>query len=519
MAVTPGLAHGTVVMTTYNAGRSITAVLGEIEEAAEVLARSGITLDILIIDDDSPDGTAAIARKQATRLGLALDVVPAPASAGHRKSSALIAGLRQVSERPDTTFVVSLDASGHHDARQVTDLVRAFIARRSGLTIGSRWVRGGSSPGVHPLRATASRAATMAVRTVTGLRRVRDATTSFWVIRPDVIRTVLADELAVEGFGFYSTFVTLTQAYGYSIDEVPISFRPRYSGVDSLALTDVGHFAARLPTVRRRTRDVRASMRADQPTWAGRSGKLLHQDAVVGSNFGADVELERLADAEHFFGWVADEIAPHLGRRVLEVGAGIGTVSLALHERLPMAEITALEPDLRLHIDLTARTKAHPRIRAVNGTSGDIWASDPRPSYDSVVYVNVLEHILDDLHELQVARDLVTPGGTLAVFVPALPGLYGSLDYKSGHHRRYRLAELSSAVESAGFSVTLIKHLDTLGVLPYFLMYRLLDVGALGSVSSIGYDRVVVPLSRAVQRLVPNPPFGKNLLVIARRPR
>ena len=93
------------------------------------------------------------------------------------------------------------------------------------------------------------------------------------------------------------------------------------------------------------------------------------------------------------------------------------------------------------------------------------------------------------------------------------------MDYKSGHHRRYqRDASAAASITEAGFELVDLRYLDVLGVAPYFAMYKLLDVKTLGSVSSNGYDRVIVPISRAVQRLVPDPPFGKNLLAIARRP-
>jgi SAM-dependent methyltransferase len=507
--------RGTVVMATYNSAGSIEAVLAEIEEAASILARTGFDLDILLVDNDSPDGTVGIARQRADQLGLVIDVISV---ATRHRSEALVAGLRHVLERRDARLIVTLDADGHHDARQITDLVRAFVARRSGLTIGSRWVSGGSSPGARPLRALGSRVAGAVVRRAGGMRAVRDATTSFWVLDPEVARTVLDDPAITPGFTFYSTFVALAQAYGFSIDEVPISFRPRYSGVDSVSLDDLGEFARSLRVIRRRTQQIRAEMRADQATWASRSNRMLDQQAAAGSSFGADVELERLAEADHFFGWIADELVPHLGHRILEVGAGIGTVSLKLLERLPGAQITALEPDPKLHDELVARTKRHPEVQTLNVTSTDLVHSDMAPSFDSVVYVNVLEHILDDVGELATARDLLVPGGTLAVFVPALPRLYGSMDFKSGHHRRYVRESLRGVVTEAGFELIDIRYLDVLGVAPYFAMYRLLDVKSLGSVSSGGYDKIVVPLSRAVQRLVPDPPFGKNLLAIARRP-
>ena len=164
---------------------------------------------------------------------------------------------------------------------------------------------------------------------------MHDATTSFWVLDPEVARTLLADPLLSSGFAFHSTVVALTQAYGFSIDEVPISFRPRYSGIDGVTLGDVADFARNLGPLRRRTQQIRAEMRHDQATWATRSSRMLDQDAEAGSSFGANVELERLAEADHFFGWIADEIVPHLGRRVLEVGAGIGTVTQQIEQRRP----------------------------------------------------------------------------------------------------------------------------------------------------------------------------------------
>ena len=173
-----------------------------------------------------------------------------------------------------------------------------------------------------------------------------------------------------------------------------------------------------------------------RPGRAGRVGCSTSRHAA-GSSFGADVELERLAEADHFFGWIADELVPHLGHRILEVGAGIGTVSLQLVERKPGVQITALEPDPKLHDELVRRTKRHPEVQTLNVTSTDLLQSDMHPTFDSVVYVNVLEHILDDDGELRTAHELLVAGGTLAIFVPALPRLYGSLDYKSGHHRRY----------------------------------------------------------------------------------
>jgi hypothetical protein len=131
--------------------------------------------------------------------------------------------------------------------------------------------------------------------------------------------------------------------------------------------------------------------------------------------------------------------------------------------------------------------------------------------------VSVLEHILDDVAELQTAAQLVRPGGTVAVFVPAMPSLYGSLDFKSGHYRRYDRDLLESTIRAAGLELEHIAYMDALGIIPYFAMYRLLDVQRLDSGSSALYDRVIVPVSRRLERLLGAPVRGKNLVAVARR--
>ena len=151
-------------------------------------------------------------------------------------------------------------------------------------------------------------------------------------------------------------------------------------------------------------------------------------------------------------------------------------------------------------------------------TSQELLAAEGPASFDSLVYVSVLEHIDDDVAELRTAAELVRPGGTIGLFVPALAALYGSLDYKSGHYRRYDRRLLTEAITEAGLEVERMRYLDIAGALPYFVMYRLLDVPTLDAGSSAIYDKVIVPLSRAAQRIVPRPPFGKNLVAIARRP-
>ena len=135
------------------------------------------------------------------------------------------------------------------------------------------------------------------IRRVTGLRGVRDATTSFRVIRPEVVRLFKPEHLSTDGYGFFSSFAVLTQANGFTIDEVPITFRPRYSGVSKLTMRQVVESFANLFTLRRQAKQTRQSNLEDQTTWAPRSARFQHQAASDHIADGAMAELCALAGA------------------------------------------------------------------------------------------------------------------------------------------------------------------------------------------------------------------------------
>jgi hypothetical protein len=143
----------------------------------------------------------------------------------------------------------------------------------------------------------------------------------------------------------------------------------------------------------------------------------------------------------------------------------------------------------------------------------DIAAHDPP---DSLVYVNVLEHIEDDAKELRIVHQTLVPSGRLILFVPALPFLFSQFDRFIGHYRRYRRSELKAKCEEAGFRVVMIRWFDLVGVIPWFVKFRLFGSTSVEPGAVRLYDRLVVPLIRPVENFV-HPPVGKNLLLIAEK--
>jgi SAM-dependent methyltransferase len=225
-------------------------------------------------------------------------------------------------------------------------------------------------------------------------------------------------------------------------------------------------------------------------------------------------ELEATAGARNYTRWVMGEILPHVSGRVAEVGAGIGTVSRALLDT-PIERLFAIEPAPALFGQLSTRFAHDPRVELCHGTLAGLLGRLDKP-LDTIVYVNVLEHIADDESEMRSAAAALKPGGHVCLFVPAGPGLYSGLDASMGHHRRYTVDSLTRTVAQSGLDVVEVRRFDALGMLTWLVAFKWLGLTMQpGSVRT--YDRVVVPLSRLIDVLVRRA-FGKSLVLIARKP-
>lgn len=221
-------------------------------------------------------------------------------------------------------------------------------------------------------------------------------------------------------------------------------------------------------------------------------------------------ELEALSIAVNYHRWIVDEIEPYLGKAVAEVGAGVGSVSQLILEK-DVTRLLAFEPSSNLYPLLAQNLAAEKRARTIN----DFFSPKYEPGLDSVLYINVLEHIEDDRAELGRALAALKPGGHLVIFVPALSWLYSDFDKQIGHCRRYTKSGLRRVVEEAGFGVTRARYFDVAGIIPWYVNFVLLR-NSIGSRSVSLYDRLVVPVMRVAEGLIA-PPLGKNVLLVARK--
>lgn len=223
-------------------------------------------------------------------------------------------------------------------------------------------------------------------------------------------------------------------------------------------------------------------------------------------------ELDALAEARNYYRMLIERFAPHLGRRVIEVGAGIGTFAAALLDNVAVDELTLIEPAQNNYPLLRDRFAGDSRVRTL---AGYLEAYAPTLSGDALVAVNVLEHVEDDVAFLQAARRVLAPeNGRLLLFVPAVPRLYGTLDAAFDHHRRYTRRMLRERLVSAGFAPLVLRYMNMPGVLGWFIAGRILRRTTLTPRAVRLYDRFVLPLTIMIER-VWEPPLGQSLLAIA----
>jgi 2-polyprenyl-3-methyl-5-hydroxy-6-metoxy-1,4-benzoquinol methylase len=487
----------TVILSGFDVAAAMPSVIRDLAVAAYALRSRGIALNVLMLDPNGEE-VGADAEQAAARLALDFERIPVTGGAG----AAWITGFQRVAEEGRADLVVTLDANGRHDPTEIPRLVDALIERDLHVVIGSRWTRGSGTPGLSMPRWVLGRLANLAFRMLTGVHGIMDATTSFRVVQTDVVRSFDFSGMPVNSHSVQTAFVALAVANGYRVAEAPIIYQPALAGGGGLGLHDVADFLGHLRSLRSSVEHLRARRLAP----GGRT--------FIDEHFGAADDLERLGTANRFFSWVLDEFDSHLLGHVLEVGAGFGTITRKLHDRYPDVRIAAVEPADNMVAELEAFAALSDRVETHHGTLSDLTGSD---LFDAVLYLNVLEHIEDDHAELLLAAQRLRRGGALLVFGPAHEWLYSELDYKAGHYRRYTTAHLRRIVEASGLEVQSVRYFDVLGVPPYWLVYRLLGHTDITGGSLWGYDRVVVPLSRLIQQLVPDPPMGKNVIMVARK--
>ena len=216
-----------VVVPTYNEADNLPIL------AERVLGLPLPNLRMVVADDNSPDGTGAVADGIAAQAGDRMVVLHREAKEGIGRAH--IAGMRESIAR-GADFVVQMDADLSHQPEVIPEMLGTMLSTDAGLVIGSRYVIGGSLSdqwGLH--RRLLSRGGSVYVNTIMRLG-IRDTTGGFKLWRRDVLDGIDLDRVRSDGFSFQIEMNHRCKQLGYRIVEIPIHFEERYSGSSKISL-------------------------------------------------------------------------------------------------------------------------------------------------------------------------------------------------------------------------------------------------------------------------------------------
>lgn len=228
-------------------------------------------------------------------------------------------------------------------------------------------------------------------------------------------------------------------------------------------------------------------------------------DAALENHLGGE-------EAKNYRKYEFDTVAPYVGRSLLEIGSGLGHFSEQFLPRLDRLVVSDNDPYC---LDqLRKRYASDPSVEVLDlALPMQIPVSEP---VDTVVMMNVLEHVADDVKALQCLAEATAPGGRIVIWVPGYMQLYGEFDRKVGHVTRYTPKTLGSSIERAGLQPEVVRPINFVGGVAWWLTVRKRGVTYPDPRIVKIYDRVVVPITRLIDKA--HPPFGQTVLGVARVP-
>jgi glycosyltransferase involved in cell wall biosynthesis len=463
-----------IIMPAYNEARTIREIV------SRVLAvdLGALSKELIIVDDGSTDGTRDILQELGGSNGVR--VVAQHSNRG--KGAAVAFGLRESSG----DIVIIQDADLEYDPGEYPNLLRPIVEGDADVVYGSRFL--GSPRGHRVLyfwHSIGNRLLTLISNAFTDLN-LTDMETGYKAMTREVVDRL---DLQSQRFGVEPEITCKVARLRARIYEVPISYRGRtYEEGKKIGPKD-----------------------ALQAFWT--ILRFARWEAPKG-DVGA-ITLRRMARLQAYNAWLDARFRHYIGQRVLEVGAGVGNQTRYFIERERVVA-SDIEPHYLRELKDKFGHRSNVRVAPFRFPLNDADFRDlAGERIDTIVCLNVLEHIENDRGTLPDFARILAPGGHLVLLVPALPALYGTLDIHLNHYRRYDASGLRALIVDAGFVIDEMRYLNRPGVFGWWLNSRVLKRKVLPK-GQLAAFRWIQPLLKLEERRPPS--FGMSLLVLARKP-
>lgn len=223
--------------------------------------------------------------------------------------------------------------------------------------------------------------------------------------------------------------------------------------------------------------------------------------------------LERMAETKNYNRWIYNTIQPFLGSRILEIGCGIGNMTQFF---LNCEMLVAIDNSLDCIRIINSRFPPRENFKILNYDIRSEKIQELRKfNFNTVICINVLEHIKDDFKALNNCYRLLNEKGKLILFAPDFKFLYGSIDRADYHYRRYNSKELSAKLRGSGFIIEKKFYVNMLGILPWILHGKILKTPVHPRGQMLFFDKFV-PLYALLERVF-SPPLGLSLVFVCKK--
>jgi SAM-dependent methyltransferase len=480
-----------VVVPFYNELRTLPTVIERL--LAVDFASLGLQTELIFVDDGSTDMSRSLL-DPAPRDDVRLIV--------HERNMGKGAAVKTGLEAATGDILCIQDADLEYHPADLPSLLQPILDGEYEVVYGNRFK--GSAAGLYFSHRVANRMLNLMVN-VAFNRYLSDVYTGYKVFTRDAFQGL---NLTARSFTVEMELTAHFLRKELVIFEVPISYRARtYAEGKKIHFKD--GFLAGGALLRYRLRRAPgaalgpASRRAPDAPGALRPTE---GDASIHA-----LGLEDLATARRYRRYLYDLLAPYLGRQVLEVEAGLGDFSgqLAGRERLVLAEMDPV--CLRA---LEERFGSRPGVEIVEANPVSLKVEPP---VDTVVAINVLGRVPDDVAVLRSFGRAARPGGTVLLLVPGFPQLAGAFDQAVGRTTRYTPESLGRAVTSAGLVPEVVRPVNLLGGIAWWAAIRMARQARPTQTLVKLYDTLMVPAERAIERRI-QPSFGQSVLCVARVP-
>jgi len=434
-------------------------------------------LEIVVVDDHSTDGSWEVLQRVAMeddRIRLIR----------HERNLGKGAAVRTALAHAEGDVTIVQDADLEYDPEDIPSLLVPFIKEGADAVFGSRYL-----PSVY--RRALMHRHSMMNKVITFVSNwfsdldISDLETGYKAVNTALLKSI---PLRSNDFRF-EVEITFKLAKRHArIFEVPIRYLPRsYEEGKKI-----------------RARDAILAFAAMLRYW-------MIDDIYEHDEYGSRILVE-LEAARKFNLWMGETLRPFIGDRILEIGAGIGNLTNQFIPR-ELYVVSDINPHYLHFLRSYAHGKPYLKVLNIDANRKEHFAGLGE-EMDTVLMVNVLEHLPDPVTALQSARSTLVPGGRIIVLVPATPALYGTVDDVLGHRERYTPTRLNEHLAESGFLVETCFDFNRISVPAWWFSGRLLRKKTF-SKFQLKVFNTLVPLIRRIDRLWPW--RGLSLIAVARK--